>query len=126
MGSNLQPKLFEFGEVQPQQEEWSCYPKLHLHPRFLGMARHSHNLIEGSIPCQLSFSTSIKVLSLRSNKIDGSLFLGCFANRTSSLRSFDISDNNVTGSLPENIGHLLPDLYHVNMSSNALEGIIPL
>ncbi|XP_062145934.1 receptor like protein 21-like [Alnus glutinosa] len=69
----------------------------------------SHNLIEGSIPCQLLFSTSIKVLSLRSNKIDGSLFLGCFANRTSSLRSFDISDNNVTGSLPENIGHLLPD-----------------
>jgi Leucine-rich repeat (LRR) protein len=84
----------------------------------------SHNLIEGSIPCQLLFSTSIRVLSLRSNKIDGSLFLGCFANRTSSLRSFDISDN-VIGSLPENIGHLLPDLYHVDMSSNALEGIIP-
>jgi len=46
----------------------------------------SYNLIEGSIPCQLLFNTSIKVLSLRSNKIDGSLFLGCFANRTSSLR----------------------------------------
>jgi hypothetical protein len=40
--------------------------------------------------------------------------------------SFDISNNNVTGSLPKNIGHLLPDLYHVDMSSNALEGIIPL
>ncbi|XP_062147229.1 receptor-like protein 56 [Alnus glutinosa] len=86
----------------------------------------SHNLIEGSIPCQLLFSKSISVLSLRSSKIDGSLSLGCFANRTSSLRSFDISDNNVTGSIPENIGHLLPSLYHVDMSSNALEGIIPL
>jgi Leucine-rich repeat (LRR) protein len=85
----------------------------------------SHNLIEGSIPCQLLFNLSIGSLSLRSNKIDGSLFLGCFANRTSSLRSFDISDNQVKGPLPENIGHLLPNLYHVDMSSNALEGIIP-
>jgi LRR receptor-like serine/threonine-protein kinase FLS2 len=62
---------------------------------------------------------------LTSNKIDGSLSFGCFANQTSSLKSFDISDNNVTGSLPENIGHLLPNLFHVDMSSNALEGIIP-
>jgi Leucine-rich repeat (LRR) protein len=85
----------------------------------------SHNLIEGSIPCQLLFNTSITGLSLRSNKIDGSLFLGCFANRTSSLQLFDMSDNNVKGSLPENIGHLLPNLSNVDMSSNALEGIIP-
>ncbi|XP_062147201.1 receptor-like protein 14 [Alnus glutinosa] len=85
----------------------------------------SHNLIEGSMPCQLLFNTSIIGLSLRSNKIDGSLFLGCFANRTSSLQFFDMSDNNVKGSLPENIGHLLPDLSHVDMSLNALEGIIP-
>jgi Leucine-rich repeat (LRR) protein len=85
----------------------------------------SHNLIQGSIPCQLLFNTSIKGLSMRSNKIDGSFFLGCFANRTSSLQFFDMSGNNVKGSLPENIGHLLPKLSHVDMSSNALEGIIP-
>jgi hypothetical protein len=85
----------------------------------------SHNLIEGSIPCQLLFNTRITGLSLRSNKIDGSLFLGCSANRTSSLQFFDISDNNVKGSLPKNIGDLLPNLYKVDMSSNALEGCIP-
>ncbi|XP_059441760.1 receptor-like protein 14 [Corylus avellana] len=85
----------------------------------------SHNLIEGSVPCELLFNRSIRVLSLRSNQIDGSLSFGCFANQTSSLIAFDISENNVTGSLPENIGHLLPDLYYVDMSSNALEGIIP-
>jgi Leucine-rich repeat (LRR) protein len=85
----------------------------------------SHNLIEGSIPCQLLFNTSIIGLSLGSNKINGSLFLGCFANRTSSLQIFDMSDNKVKGSLPENIGHLLPNLSQVDMSSNALEGIIP-
>jgi Leucine-rich repeat (LRR) protein len=85
----------------------------------------SHNLIEGSIPCQLLFNTSIMELYLKSNKFDGSLFLGCFANQTSSLKVFDMSDNNVKVSLPENIGHLLPHLYHVNMSSNALQGIIP-
>ncbi|XP_062146706.1 receptor-like protein 56 [Alnus glutinosa] len=85
----------------------------------------SHNLIKGSIPCQLLFNTSIRALSLRSNKIDGSLFLGCHVNRTSSLVLFDMSNNNVKGSLPENIGHLLPLLYSVDMSSNALQGIIP-
>jgi Leucine-rich repeat (LRR) protein len=85
----------------------------------------SYNLIKGSIPCQLLFNTSIIQLYLRSNKFDGSLFLGCFANQTSSLKVFDMSDNNVTGSLVENIGHLLPHLQRVDMSSNALEGIIP-
>jgi hypothetical protein len=115
----------EFGELQPQQEEWSRLPKLHLLPSRLVPLDLSHNLIVGSIPCQLLFNTSIEVLSLASNKIDGSLSFGCFANQTSSLRALDISDNNVTGSLPENIGHLLPYLSHVNMSSNALEGIIP-
>jgi Leucine-rich repeat (LRR) protein len=85
----------------------------------------SHNLIEGSIPCELLFNSSIRVLSLGSNKIDGSLFLSCSANRTSSLKFFDMSYNNVKGSLPENIGHLLPKLLHVDISSNALEGIIP-
>jgi Leucine-rich repeat (LRR) protein len=85
----------------------------------------SHNLIEGSIPCELLLNTSITKLSLRSNKIDGSLFLGCCANRISSLEFFDISNNKVNGSLPENIGDLLPNLSKVDMSLNALEGIIP-
>ncbi|XP_062146061.1 receptor-like protein 56 [Alnus glutinosa] len=92
---------------------------------FLERLDLSHNLIEGSIPCELLFNSSIGGLSLGSNKIDGSLFLGCFANRTSSLQIFDMSNNNVKGSLPENIGHLLPLLYQLDMSSNALEGIIP-
>jgi hypothetical protein len=103
----------------------------HVFPSFISSQVHlylldlSHNSIVGSIPCQLLFNTSIELLSLRSNKIDGSLSFGCFANLTSSLIAFDMSDNNVTGSLPENIGHLLPFLSYVNMSSNALEGIIP-
>jgi hypothetical protein len=85
----------------------------------------SHNLIEGNIPYPLLFNTSIKGLSLKSNKIDGSLFLGCFANRTSSLQVFDMSNNNVKGSVLENIGHLFPLLSLLDMSSNALQGIIP-
>jgi hypothetical protein len=39
MGSNLSAKLFELGKLQPQQEEWSRFPKLHLHPSFFEMAR---------------------------------------------------------------------------------------
>uniref|UniRef100_A0A2N9HM57 Leucine-rich repeat-containing N-terminal plant-type domain-containing protein n=1 Tax=Fagus sylvatica TaxID=28930 RepID=A0A2N9HM57_FAGSY len=85
----------------------------------------SHNSIEGSIPCQLLFNSSIQGLFLRSNKLAGS-FLDCKANnQTSSIVSFDISDNHVKGPLPQNIGHLFPELQHCNMSSNALEGNIP-
>uniref|UniRef100_A0A7N2N6K4 Uncharacterized protein n=2 Tax=Quercus lobata TaxID=97700 RepID=A0A7N2N6K4_QUELO len=88
----------------------------------------SHNPIEGGIrriPCQLLFNTSIQGLFLRSNKLTGS-FLDCNAkNQTSSIVSFDLSDNQVRGPLPKNIGHLLPLLEHCNMSSNALEGNIP-
>nr|POE92889.1 putative inactive leucine-rich repeat receptor kinase xiao [Quercus suber] len=85
----------------------------------------SHSSIEGGIPCQLLFNTGIQGLFLRGNKLTGS-FLDCNAkNQTSSIVSFDISDNQVRGPLPENIGHLLPLLEHCNMSSNALEGNIP-
>jgi len=84
----------------------------------------SNTAIEGSIPCQLFFNTSIKRLFLRSNKIDG-FFLDCFANRTSLLEVLDISDNHVKGCLPEYVGYVLPRLRQVNMSSNALEGKIP-
>jgi hypothetical protein len=84
----------------------------------------SNSAIEGSIPCQLFFNTSIRFLFLRSNKIDG-FFLDCFANRTSSLVVLDISDNCIKGCLPEYVGHVLPHLRQVNMSSNALEGKIP-
>ncbi|KAF5441861.1 hypothetical protein F2P56_037202 [Juglans regia] len=54
----------------------------------------SYNSLEGGIPCQLFFNTNTTELYLRSNKIEGS-FLDCFINGTSSLRSFDISDNHV-------------------------------
>jgi Leucine-rich repeat (LRR) protein len=84
----------------------------------------SNTAIEGSIPCQLFFNTSIRRLFLKSNKIDG-FFLDCFANRTSSLEVLDISDNHVKGCLPEYVGHVLSHLLLVNTSSNALEGKIP-
>jgi Leucine-rich repeat (LRR) protein len=102
----------------------------HIFPSFissqlsLGDLTLSNTAIEGSIPCELFFNTSMVRLFLGSNKIDG-FFLDCFANRTSSLEVFDISDNRVKGCLPEYVGHVLPHLRQVNMSSNALEGKIP-
>ncbi|KAG7977997.1 hypothetical protein I3843_05G061200 [Carya illinoinensis] len=84
----------------------------------------SDNSLEGSVPCQLLFNMSISVLYLSGKKIDGS-FIDCFANGTSPLESLDISDNHVKGSLPKNIGYLLPSLISFIVSSNALEGNIP-
>ncbi|XP_035540035.1 receptor-like protein 14 [Juglans regia] len=81
----------------------------------------SNSPLEGSVPCHLFFNTNITKLLLSGNKIDGS-FLDCSANGTSPLEWLDISGNHVKGHLPENIGYLLPNLYGVDMSSNALEG----
>jgi hypothetical protein len=125
MGSNLSAKFSELGELQPQQEEWSRSPKLYHHPSCLEMARLVSQLNRGKHTLSVAIQHEYQSLFLGSNKIDGSLFLGCFANRTSSLMFFDMSDNYVKGSLPKNIGHLLPILYQVDMSLNSLEGIIP-
>ncbi|KAG6653331.1 receptor-like protein 13 [Carya illinoinensis] len=84
----------------------------------------SENSLEGNIPCQLLFNMNITDLYLSGNKIDGSV-LDCSTNVTSPLKSLDTSDNHVKGSLPKNIGYLLPGLSLVDMSSNALEGNIP-
>ena len=85
----------------------------------------SHNSIEGSIPCQLLFNSSMVGLFLRSNKLTFS-FLDCYAkNQTSSIVSFDISDNLVKGPLPQNIGYLFPTLEVLDLSNNMLSGTLP-
>ncbi|KAG6653329.1 hypothetical protein CIPAW_05G068800 [Carya illinoinensis] len=84
----------------------------------------SDNSLDGSIPCKLFFNMNITGFHLSGNKIDGS-FLDCSTNGTAPLESLDIFDNHVKGSLPENIGYLLPSLICIDMSLNALEGNIP-
>lgn len=88
----------------------------------------SHNSIEGNLPCWLLLNSSITTLLLRNNNF-GADFLNCIGydntNTSSLLKSLDISDNGFEGPLPLNIGNLLPNLYHVNMSSNLFRGTIP-
>ncbi|KAG6653336.1 hypothetical protein CIPAW_05G069500 [Carya illinoinensis] len=84
----------------------------------------SDTSLEGNIPCQLLFNMNITDLYLSGNKIDGS-FLDYSTNETSPIKWLDISDNHIKGSLPKNIGYLLPSLRSIDMSSNALEGNIP-
>ncbi|KAG7977996.1 hypothetical protein I3843_05G061100 [Carya illinoinensis] len=108
-------------EVETESPSW--VPTFQLEPLNLTIKLQPQQ--EECIPCTLFFHMNITGLHLSGNKIDGS-FLDCSANGTSPLESLDIFDNHVKGSLPENIGYLLPSLIRIDMSLNALEGNIPL
>ncbi|XP_027364712.1 receptor-like protein EIX1 [Abrus precatorius] len=41
------------------------------------------------------------------------------------LSTLDISNNQISGSIPKDFGHHLPNLYRLNLQSNLIEGSIP-
>ena len=112
-----------------------------------------HNEINGSLPLSLCSLPALRVLDLSDNKISGFLpeclnnitamsnemtdntILGLvqvvwkgieieFGKNLKHLRSIDVSSNNLSGAIPENITSLLK-LVSLNLSSNHLTGIIP-
>ncbi|KAI8570932.1 hypothetical protein RHMOL_Rhmol01G0077700 [Rhododendron molle] len=73
-------------------------------------------------PNTLGQLAGLRVLSLRSNRLSGSL-PSDFSNLTL-LRSLYLQDNNLSGSFPSSIP-LLPRLTRVDLSTNNLTGPIP-
>ncbi|CAI0397999.1 unnamed protein product [Linum tenue] len=65
----------------------------------------NNNNISGEIPTSLSTMSSLQILVLRNNYLEGSIPLQAFSNLTS-LRILDLSGNRVSGTVPASLGDL--------------------
>ncbi|KAK9105826.1 hypothetical protein Scep_022670 [Stephania cephalantha] len=80
----------------------------------------SHNQIEGYFPEEFGSYVGLQALDLSGNKLSGSL--PSSMEDISSLISLDLSQNRFTGSLPDN---LTSSLQSFNVSYNDLSGVVP-
>ncbi|RWR73556.1 putative LRR receptor-like serine/threonine-protein kinase [Cinnamomum micranthum f. kanehirae] len=84
-----------------------------------------HTSLKGTIPSWLLYNVTINSLSLKGNFLEGP-FPKSTQHNMSSLRYLDISNNNFSGKLPPDIDTIFPNLVTFNMSTNKLQGAIPL
>ncbi|XP_077233665.1 cuscuta receptor 1-like [Tasmannia lanceolata] len=83
-----------------------------------------HNSLKGIIPSWLLYNMSSDSMSLTGNLFKGSIPQSTH-NSISILTFLDISENNLSVSLPTNMGTLFPSLLYFNLSKNILQGRIP-
>ena len=84
-----------------------------------------------SIPSSLVYtnsSTTLRVLSLRANRLNDSSILDWVSNLTrigTSLEYLDLSDNGIPGPILGTFGNYMHSLLHLDLSWNELQGPIP-
>ncbi|TKY63516.1 LRR receptor serine/threonine-protein kinase GSO2 [Spatholobus suberectus] len=138
--SSQSPKV----QVETEKAQW--FPTFQL--KSLILRSCNLNMDKGSIvPSFLQYQKGLQFIDLSHNKLVGAfpswliqnnsrleyflvmnnLFVGNL--QLSSIRQdivhLDISNNNVSGSLPEDIGAFLPGIIKLNLSMNNFEGSIP-
>lgn len=80
--------------------------------------------IRGTPPLGLFCNSSLSSLDLRRNNISSLFGLPC-CNASKNALEISLSDNDIYGSIPENIGHTFPRLNIFRMARNRLRGHIP-
>ncbi|XP_022948899.1 putative leucine-rich repeat receptor-like serine/threonine-protein kinase At2g24130 [Cucurbita moschata] len=86
--------------------------------------RLSSNGLEGPIPSSFASLSKLTVISLMLNKLNGTVPASFFSNCTS-LHNVDLSNNFLTGRIPEEIGNC-PNLWNLNIYNNQFNGELPL
>ncbi|KAK2981863.1 hypothetical protein RJ640_010380, partial [Escallonia rubra] len=81
-----------------------------------------NNMLSGYLPPELSKMPSLKILQLDNNDFNGSTIPGTYSNM-SKLLKLDLSNNNLTGSIPSN--RLSDNITTIDLASNMLNGSIP-
>ncbi|KMT20644.1 hypothetical protein BVRB_1g006210 [Beta vulgaris subsp. vulgaris] len=79
----------------------------------------SKNSIRGKLPARLVFA-NLSIIDLSSNRIEGD-----FPNWLINARELHLQDNLFSGTLPEDIGDLMPSLLEMDLSWNLFSGAIP-
>ncbi|XP_021803954.1 receptor-like protein 12, partial [Prunus avium] len=79
----------------------------------------SYNQLSGMVPNSLRFNFS-SVVDLSSNRYEGPLPLW-----SSNITMLFLRDNLFSGPIPHNIGQVMPNLTHLDISRNSLSGSIP-
>ncbi|MED6194095.1 hypothetical protein PIB30_025342 [Stylosanthes scabra] len=105
----------------------------------------SNNLLNGSIPEGLNQLVNLDRLDLSRNKLDGRICIDfqklvelshldlSFNNLDGTIRmeggwqmlDLDMSHNQISGSIPENIGYIMPNLETLLLGNNHINGSIP-
>ncbi|KAL3504919.1 hypothetical protein ACH5RR_034760 [Cinchona calisaya] len=99
-------------------------PSFISHQTSIEVVSLEYNALQGVLPSWLLNNTTLFLLSLRGNSFSGGIPLSSgFA--TSWLQVLDISDNRLSGQLSSTIGNSFPELRYLNTSSNAFKGEIP-
>nr|GME19980.1 LRR receptor-like serine/threonine-protein kinase GSO1 [Ipomoea batatas] len=81
----------------------------------------SHNNLRGGIPNWIITNNSeLQILNLRNNNLEGKLL-----HFNTSILEMDVSDNQISGKLQENMDMTLPQILYLNVSANDIEGIVP-
>ncbi|KAK4755364.1 hypothetical protein SAY87_009121 [Trapa incisa] len=90
--------------------------------RVVGLSLPSFRL-SGSIPSGVAAIRFLRTLDLSNNSLNGTLPRTLFINATD-LRFLDLSNNRISGRIPAAVG-LLTELQLLNLSDNALSGSLP-
>uniref|UniRef100_A0A0D9WTI3 non-specific serine/threonine protein kinase n=1 Tax=Leersia perrieri TaxID=77586 RepID=A0A0D9WTI3_9ORYZ len=85
----------------------------------------SHNLLDGSLPMELLFSRSIRVLDVSFNRLDGSLPELQSSSDGFPLQVLNISSNLFTGQFSSKQWEAMKNIVALNASNNTFTGQIP-
>ncbi|KAL9860406.1 Receptor-like protein 9b [Arabidopsis thaliana] len=120
--SSLQPK-FQLSVIELQNCNLENVPSFIQHQKDLHVINLSNNKLTGVFPYWLLEKyPNLRVLLLQNNSLT-MLELPRLLNHT--LQILDLSANNFDQRLPENIGKVLPNIRHLNLSNNGFQWILP-
>ena len=83
----------------------------------------SYNMLKGRFPNWLfGNNTRLEYFTLKDNSFSGHFYLSLCLNFTLSM---DVSNNQLNRQLQGNLGNVLPNTWHLNLSNNAFIGSLP-
>ncbi|XP_052621426.1 receptor like protein 21 [Lactuca sativa] len=117
----FQLKILELSNCNMKMPKGRIIPGFLLHQHNLRQVDMSHNSLEGQLPNWLIRNNSnLEVLILRDN-----LFGGMPLHMNANMKWLDMSQNHMIGTIPYDIPKFFPNISILNLSMNALSGVIP-